>query len=207
MNWHQIAIQIVTNVLFVALAGIVVKYYFDAAIKRLEGLNARQLEIFRDELNQKRDSRQALISQSNYATQKSLELEFKAIQDIYEALGELDIAFSNWLPYNQIVPLNETTEQMRERMFHMAKPLGEARNKTLRLTIVTKLFYPQAVCAAVQSCLDPVTAELFNLRSRNENLGEAIERAQSNRDRFHPIAAHARKLLRERLDELKRLPD
>lgn len=208
MNWPQIGSQILSTVIAVGPLGLAAKFYLDWSLKRLDASASERLENLKDALGQRRDSRQALIAQSNYATQKALELEFKAIQDIYEALGELDIALANWLPYNQVVKANETMEEMQERMSRTAQPLGTARDNTLRLITVTKLFYPLSIYEAVEACLQPVTAELFNIiRFRNDDLSESIERAEANRDRFSPLATHARSLLRQRLEELKRLPD
>ena len=78
MNWHQIAVQAVATFISTGLVGIIATYFVNAALKRIEDSNARQLESFRDALNQKRDSRLALIGQSNYATQKALEIEFNS---------------------------------------------------------------------------------------------------------------------------------
>jgi hypothetical protein len=76
MNWPQIGSQVLSTLIAGAVAagplGLAAKFYLDRSLKRLEASAGERLEMMKDELNQKRDSRQARINQSNYATLRSL---------------------------------------------------------------------------------------------------------------------------------------
>jgi hypothetical protein len=62
MNWHQIGSQILSTLIAGAVAagplGLAAKFYLDRSLKRLDASAAERLEKMKDELNQKRDSRQ-----------------------------------------------------------------------------------------------------------------------------------------------------
>jgi hypothetical protein len=212
MNWHQIVSQalsyIIAGIISAGPLGLAAKFYLDRSLKRLEASNEKQLETFRDELNQKRDSRQALIGQSNYATQKALEIEFKCIQDIYAGIAELQIGMDNCRPFMTHTPASESQEERFDRMMKPIHELNKARNDMLHLIATTRLFYPENIYDAAAACLKPVTSELLDFKTFEDSFTPAgILRAQDNREAFYPLATHADRLLRQRLDELKRLPD
>lgn len=111
-------------------------------------------------------------------------------------------------PFYDRIPANETPDQKNERMSKPATELEKARYEMLCLVETTKLFYPEAIFEAVVACLPPITAEIVDIVSSEDAfLVGGHLRAQRNRESFSPLARRASNLLRERLDELKRLPD
>jgi len=169
MNWHQIGSQVVSYLIAgIAAAGplgIAAKFYLDRSLRRLESLGAERLEKVKDELTQKRDSRQALINQSNYATQRALEIEFKAIQDIYAGIAELQIAMDNCRPYMTEATVSESPEERFERLTKPVMALNKSRNSMLHMIAITKLFYPENIYEAATACLTPVTRELVDCKT------------------------------------------
>lgn len=210
MNWHQIGSQVVSYLIAGVVAagplGLAAKFYLDRSLKRLEASRAEQLEIVRHAFNKERDSRQALIGQSNYATQKALEIEFQAIQDLYAGLARLRVAMDNCRPWVDRVPLNETPEQKNARMTKPAKEVNDARYDLVLLMAKTKLFYPESVYEAIAACLPPATREVLDILKSDAFDGSGFSRAQDNREAFYPLETRAGMLLRQRLNELKRLP-
>jgi hypothetical protein len=212
MNWPQIGSQavsyLIAGVVAAGTLGLAAKFYLDRSLKRLEGTNAKQLEAFRDELNQKRDSRQAKIGQSNYATQKALEIEFKSVQDMYAVLARLRLAMDACRPFSGRVPANETPEQEHDRLMNPVWELIRSRDDLLRLIRTTKLFYPDSIYESVDACLAPADVEIHSIFSDGAPFSiSGYLAAQKNREAFYPLGRRAENSLRERLDELKRLPE
>lgn len=205
MNWHQVlslALYILVSALLStgfwgAIWAVIGKWYFD-----------KKLETLKDELNQKRDSRQALISHSNYATEKSLELEFKAIEDIFAGIARLEIGMSNCRPRFDPSHPDEDAGIKRKRMMKPARELNNARNDFLRLIATTRLFYPESLYEAARACLQPVDDELVQIFVFEDDpfSSAGIEQADKNREQFYPRATQLSVLLRQRLAELKQLP-
>jgi hypothetical protein len=212
MNWHQIGSQVISTVIAGVVAagplGLIAKFYLDRSLKRLEASRAEQLEIVRHSFNKERDSRQAQIDRSTYVAQKTLEIEFKALQDIYAGIAELQIAMDNCRPYMTQVPASESPEERVDRLMKPVQQLNKARNEMLHLIATTRLFYPQNIYEAAAECLKPVTRELLDFKTFEDSFTpKGVERAQQNRELFYPLATNVDRLLRLRLDELKQLPD
>ena len=90
-----------------------------------------------------------------------------------------------------------------------ALELQSARNDFLILIATTKLFYPESIHEAARACLPPITDELLQIFAFEDNPFSAagFSQAQHNREEFYPRAIQAENLLRDRLEQLKRLPD
>jgi hypothetical protein len=207
MNWHQIAFQLVTSALFATIVGIVLTFAFNATIKRLEDSNARQLESIRHGFNKERDSRQAQIDRSNYATQRALEIELKAIQDMYAGIARLRLAMeSSRHPNPRIRPT--TPQEQIEILPGHTRELDKASGDMLRLIMTTRLFYPGELFEAAVACLKPVTDEVVDIQTHKDyGSPEWLDRARQNREAFYPLEERAGNLLRERLEEFKRPPE
>jgi hypothetical protein len=211
MNWHLIVSQAVSYVIAGLAAagplGLAAKFYLDRSLKRLEASSAEQLEIVRHAFNKERDSRQAQIDRSTYATQRALEVEFKAIQDMYAGIARLTMAMESSRPFNQIL-LPSSKEGMIEMRVSHTSALDKASSDLLRFISTTRLFYPSNLFQAAMACLSPVERELVDVYTHKDfDSPEALDRARQNREAFYPLATQAGHLLRGRLEELKRPPE
>jgi hypothetical protein len=181
MNWHQIGSQILSTLIAGAVAagplGLAAKFYLDRSLKRLDASAAERLEKMKDELSQKRDSRQALINQSTYAAQKAFEIEFQAIQDIDAALDRLLSAIAAVMPFPGLLN-NATPEQKKERLSKAARELTDAHKAVLDLLRLRRLYLPQAVDEAVHACIGAITREL-PIMFTDEGPSTDEERAQA----------------------------
>jgi hypothetical protein len=214
MNWPQIGSQVVSTLIAGIIAagpvGLVAKFYIDRKLKKLDARDAERLESVKDDLGQKRDSRQARIAQSNYATQKCLELEFEAIADLFAGIATLNLAMDNCRSSMQRNPPGETDEQRRDRWIKPARELAEARNAFLTSLANAELFCTGSVHKAATECLRPVWNEMLQIfTSQDPDPFSPIGYLQSekNKEQFYPLARRAKEQLRSRMDELKRLPD
>jgi hypothetical protein len=211
MNWHLIVSQAISYVIAGLIAagplGLAAKFYLDRSLKRLEASSAEQLEIVRHAFNKERDSRQAQIDRSTYATQRALEIEFKAIQDMYAGIARLTMAMESSRPFNQIL-LPSSKEGMIEMRVSHTSELDKASGDLLRLISTARLFYPSNLFEAAMACMSPVERELVDVYTHKDfDSPEALDRARQNREAFYPLATRAGNLLRERLEELKRPPE
>jgi hypothetical protein len=213
INWHQIGSQVLSTLLAVGPLGIAAKFYLDRSLKKLDASAAERLETLKDELGKKRDSRQALITQSTLATQKALEIEFKVIQDLQSGIVRLHDLMFDWGPYMEPDLPDDTQWTKLARMIEHAKPLEKAHDDLLRVGREMKPFFPESIYEAVERCLHSSRAEISNIvaveivTGDGANMREATRRAQENRNEFEPLAAAANNLMRERLAVLKRIPD
>jgi hypothetical protein len=207
MNWRQIGSQVVSTLLAVGPLGLAAKFYLDRSLKKLDAAAAGRLETLKDELEKKRDSRQALITQSNYATQKALEIEFKVIQDLQSRMVRLQGVIHDWEPYGTGRE-SDVRGGSPSSSGALARPLDSAREDLLRLCREMKPFFPEPIFDAITACLGPVQDEFVNILTWDRNrMTEAVSRSLTNRNQFEPLAAEANKLMRERLAFLQRIPE
>jgi hypothetical protein len=163
----------------------------------------------RDVLLQQRDSRQARISLGRFATEKAVELEFKAVQDLYAALARLANAHEACRPTFESVPANETLQEREERMLKDAIALQTALADTQRLLDTVRLFIPDELHDVISESMRPAHKEIVDISVyRDDRFTPAgYLRASDIREQGYKVRFAAEKALRERLEELKRLPD
>jgi hypothetical protein len=189
---------------------LIAKFYFDRKLKKLEARDAERLELTRDRFNQRRDTRQARITHSNYATQKAVELEFQAIVDLHAGIARLTLAMDNCRPFSGFSPSGETEREPRARLIEPVNRLAGARNDFLTLLANTELFCPQFVHDAAKNCLRPVWLEVLQVFASGDHdpfspIG--FLQSQKNKEQYGPLARTAKNALQTRMEQLKRLPE
>jgi hypothetical protein len=198
-----------TTVASSSVAATIVGSVFAYRIKDVERRNSESLESIRNSLVQQRDSRQARIGLGRFATERALELEFKAVADVYAALARLRDAHDSCRPMFGFAPVGETAEEREERYNKGASALWEAFANAQRLVDTVKLFIPEALCKVIQASMEPAHNKLVDISVYTEDrfTTGGMVRALKIRENGKEVRIQAEKALRDRLEELKRLPD
>jgi hypothetical protein len=212
MNWHQVGSQVVSTLIAGIVAagpvGLIAKFYLDRSLKRLDARNSERLERMKDELNQRRDSRQALIGVSALAMGKAFEIEFQAINDIDAAFLNLS---TNVFMFSSDATWIRQEASERERTVAVAGELAESNRTIFALLTTAKRYIPETLYRAVFDCIKTVSeqnTQVIQIIPPSDTVSEEErQQIQSLMQPCLPLVYLADTAIKQRLQELKRLPD
>jgi anion-transporting ArsA/GET3 family ATPase len=168
----------------------------------------KELEEFKDKLQQQQRHLQAEIDRSVFVTRAHFETEFAAMKNVFKVLAETRMHINGVRSSFETSPQNESVEDRTKRLFSRLQPLIESYNALAGLSEAMRPFYPKELVLAVEECLKAAHMEIVTVQTGlfDTFSQEWYEEGERNRTRFATAYVQASELIRDRISRLAVLP-
>jgi hypothetical protein len=162
----------------------------------------KELEGYRDLLEQKRKRIEAELGHRSYVTKTHFDTEFNAVKDIFAALGRLRLSFNGLRPFIDWTPQDEG-----EKLKLISTRLNHFKERFNVLVDVAESVYPfvpESIYNQFQFCMSAATIEIRQIeRSGAEALSPpGYAEGAKHHEKFTSAYFTAAKLVREHFTEL-----
>ena len=173
----------------------------------LEGLKtdyAKQLESYKNQLNESKMLLQAEISKTILVTRVHFETEFEALKAVFAKLAEVKLQMAGIRGQLDAGAADESLEGRAKRLQEQINAFQKAYNGLLETTEHLSAFYPREIHQELQGCLTTVKGEIEDLRRLGPDTFSLdwYERGRTNLNEFLARFGEVSTLIRERISKL-----
>jgi hypothetical protein len=166
----------------------------------------RELEAYKDVLEQKRQRVEAELGHSVYVTQTQFDTEFSALKNIFAALAKTRLTFNSIAPDVGIY-----IEDEHERLENLSGRLTQFIHNTNALTDTAESLYPfvpEEIYEHIHECIKRAQIEILHIRTSGPKTFsmEWNEDRAKQRDKFNEHYYQAVKLSREHFKRMTIVP-
>jgi hypothetical protein len=197
MQWQPIAVSMITSIVTTqASLQLFPRILGDWWMERIKRNYNKELEEFRDKLQQQQKTIQSLTDRALYVTRAQFDTEFAAIKEVSQQLGRVMLAFKKIHPINAGEELDDT------ELTQAVDTLGEACSIFLHKLTEWAVFLEPDMFDELSRCYDGAHEEWKRLKGHNQfHTDEAI-----NVRRFTISYSNACQKVRDRIKMLAALP-
>jgi len=158
-----------SGLLSVGVAKSLSGYFADRWMVRYKSQLDKELEAYRDTLEQKRKRIEAELGHRTYVSKTQFDTEFNAVKDCFSALGKLRLSFNGMRPMIDWAP-----EDQNEKLKEFARRLDlftERFNSFIDVSESARPFVPENVFEQFDAC---AKAAHLEIRHINEDIRKAL---------------------------------
>ncbi len=162
----------------------------------------KEIEGYRDALEQKRKRIEAELGHRTYVTKTQFDTEFNAVREIFSALGKLRLSFNGLRPL-----LDWTPQSTEERLNLISARLNHFRERYILLVDTAESVYPfvpDIIYAQLETCMKAAFLEIRHIeQAGSEALSpKGYEDGFRQHEKFTRAYFAAAKLVREHFNQL-----
>jgi len=174
----------------------------------LEELRAKysvELEAYKSDLEKSKQMLQAEIEKTVLVTKVHFETEFDALKRVFARLAEIRPRISDLRPSTSIVPVDDTPEAKKKRLYDKTAEMAELYNNLVTDSENLSPFYPAEIYAEIAKCRIAVSSEIDDISLTTGEDGFTTRwfaRGRTNKEQFLAAYMQVSGLIRERIAKL-----
>ena len=182
-------------------------YLVDRWIARYKSDLDKQLEAYRDTLEQRRKRIEADLGHRTYVTKTQFDTEFNAIRDCFAALGKLRLSFNGLRPFVDRTPQGE--EEKAKLAISRLNHFKERFNPFVDTLQTLYPFIPEDIYEQFEICSRSAFIEIGDFEDdiRKALLPSGYMQGEEHHEKFDNAYFTAAKLARQRFRQLSVVSD
>jgi|HubBroStandDraft_1064217.scaffolds.fasta_scaffold408111_1 hypothetical protein len=165
----------------------------------------KELESYRDSLEQERKHIEAELGHRSYVTKTQFDTEFNAVKDIFAALGKLRLSFNGLRPFVDWTPTDQQKklELITARLNHFR----ERFNLLVDNAQSVYPFVPEHIYEQLEICMRAAQMEIRQIEQAGSDAlsPKGYDAGEKNQSTFSAAYFKAAKLVREHFKQLSEI--